>query len=155
MKNLGGDPPFLRAADRLLFGRNEFRGRGAVALVSNDEGQILVHLRDDKAWIAHPNVWALIGGVSEEGEDPLQTVLRELFEEVELVVDAAEPIFQLIDLDGSKNLITVFGIVTNVQLNELNLHEGQALAFYPPYKLLEMPLVPFLRDLLDELSSSQ
>jgi len=143
--------PFLRAIDFELISTNNYKGRGAVALISNEAGEILVHLRDNKSWIAHPNLWAFIGGVVEEGEDEKSGILREVQEEVGLEADGAEPIFRLVDIEGSQNLITVFKISTRAHLSDLSLNEGQDFGFFSVEKLLKMPLVPFAKDLVQWL----
>ena len=86
------EPPFLRAIDQSAFETNQWVGKAGIALVTNELGEILLHLRDDKPEIPHPNQWGLLGGGCEEGEDPTQAVLRELFEEAGLIVDTAVPL---------------------------------------------------------------
>ncbi|OIQ72865.1 hypothetical protein GALL_455030 [mine drainage metagenome] len=155
MNSLDREPSFLRAIDQNAFETHQWNGRAAVALVTNEHGEILLQLRDDIQEIAHPNLWGLLGGGCEDGEDPLQTVLREVFEEAELVAETADPLYRLIDFEGSRNLITVFGIATTEQLTDLRLHEGQDLRFFSLGQTWEIPLVPLVRHLLNEFSESQ
>ena len=55
-----------------------------VALIIGD--QLLVTLRDDFAHIPFPNVWDFPGGGRDPGETPLQTLHREVMEEVGLII---------------------------------------------------------------------
>lgn len=62
---------------------NDFHG-SKVALFIGDK--LLVTLRDDFAHIPFPNVWDLPGGGREGSETPLQTLNREVMEEVGLTI---------------------------------------------------------------------
>lgn len=46
------------------------------------EGKILLQLRDDIPTIIYPGLWAMFGGHMEPGETPLETITRELQEEI-------------------------------------------------------------------------
>lgn len=63
-----------------------------LALMIGD--RILVILRDDFAHITFPNVWDFPGGGREAGETPLQTMHREVMEEVGLVIPDAAIVWQ-------------------------------------------------------------
>lgn len=155
MNSLDREPPFLRAIDQNAFETHQWNGRAAVALVTNEHGEILLQLRDDNQEIAHPNLWGLLGGGCEDGEDPLQAVLREVFEEAELIVVKAELLCRLVDIEGSQNLITVFRMSTTARLPDLRLHEGQDLRFFSLGQTSEIPLVPLARHVLCEFSELQ
>lgn len=143
MKSLELEPPFLRAVDKRTFEMLEWNGQAAVALVTNDLGEILLNLRDDKPEIAHPNLWSFLGGGCEDDEDLLQAVLRELYEE-------AEPLCRVVDIEGSHGLITVFRIATTARLTDLQLHEGQELRYFSLGQTYETPVVPRVRDILNQ-----
>jgi len=51
-------------------------------------------LRDDFVHIPHPNVWDFPGGGREAGETPVQTMHREVMEEVGLVIPDAAIVWQ-------------------------------------------------------------
>ncbi|KJY15864.1 NUDIX domain-containing protein, partial [Streptomyces katrae] len=44
--------------------------RGAVAIITNRRGELLLHLRDDIPAIAWPGHWSLLGGGCDPGEAP-------------------------------------------------------------------------------------
>lgn len=152
MKSPDCEPPFLRAIDKKAFETDQWNGRAAVALVTNELGEILLNLRDDKSEIAHPNLWSLLGGGCEEDEDLLQAVLRELYEEAELIVEEAEPLCRVVDIEGSQGLITVFRIATTARLVDLQLHEGQELRFFSLRQTYEIPVVPWVREILNQFA---
>ncbi|MFF2807309.1 ATP-binding cassette domain-containing protein [Streptomyces sp. NPDC058000] len=64
---------------------------GTAALLVNDRGQYLLHLRDAHKEICDPGTWSLPGGAPEPGETAYQAVTRELCEEAELTVPDLVP----------------------------------------------------------------
>jgi 8-oxo-dGTP diphosphatase len=150
MKSPNREPPFLRAIDQRAFEANQWNGKAGIALVINDLGEILLHLRDDKPEIPHPNQWGFLGGGCEEGEHPTQAVLRELFEEAELIVNTAEPLCRIIDIEGSRGFATVFRVVTEVPLADMRLHEGQEIRFFSQEQIRTLPLDPLIREILNQ-----
>ena len=152
MKSSDHEPPFLRAIDQRAFETNQWVGRAGIALVTNELGEILLHLRDDKPEIPHPNQWGFLGGGCEDGEDPAQAVLRELFEEAELIVETAEPLCRIVDIEGSRGLATVFRVVTEVRLADMRLHEGQEIRFFSQEQILALALDPLIREILNQFT---
>lgn len=64
----------------------------ASALIHNDAGQYLLHLRDDVPGIWEPGAWSLLGGGREAQDRSLEeTVRRELREEAGLDLPDLEP----------------------------------------------------------------
>lgn len=152
MRSTDHEPPFLRAIDQRAFETNQWVGRAGIALVTNELGEILLHLRDDKPEIPHPNQWGFLGGGCEDGEDPAQAVLRELFEEAELIVETAEPLCRIVDIEGSRGLATVFRVVTEVRLADMRLHEGQEIRFFSQEQILALALDPLIREILNQFT---
>jgi D-serine deaminase-like pyridoxal phosphate-dependent protein/8-oxo-dGTP pyrophosphatase MutT (NUDIX family) len=62
----------------------------ACILVTDSHDNIVLHLRDDKLSITHPNTWALFGGRVEADETPLQAAAREINEELSLSVATSQ-----------------------------------------------------------------
>ena len=69
----------------------------ALALITNDVGQVLLQLRKDKKFPEADNKWEFPGGGVEFREAPEQTVVRECLEEIGCEVK----IVRLIPLIGS------------------------------------------------------
>ncbi len=55
---------------------------GAGVIIPNDVDMILLILRDNIPHIPYPNKWDITGRQVEKDEEPLQTVLREIREEI-------------------------------------------------------------------------
>lgn len=138
--------PYLDRRDELAAGGA--RGQGAVALVVSPEG-IVLHLRDDRAWIPHPGYWSLFGGAVEDGEDPDQTIVRELREELHLTVSGRRPLWRVVDAEGDGRLLTVFEVTTSVRTTDMVLTEGQGLRAFNRDEALRQRLAPFCRRVLE------
>jgi 8-oxo-dGTP diphosphatase len=54
----------------------------AAIILENDNGELLLYLRDEKPGIPFPHHWDLIGGHVEEGETTEQALFREVKEEL-------------------------------------------------------------------------
>ena len=61
-------------------------GNAAAAIIFLDDGRYLLQLRDNRKGIFFPSHWGLFGGSVEEGEQPADTLRRELEEELGLIV---------------------------------------------------------------------
>jgi len=55
----------------------------AAIILENDQGELLLYLRDNKPGIPFPLHWDLIGGHVEEGETPEEALVREVKEELD------------------------------------------------------------------------
>jgi len=53
------------------------------ALLIDDQGKLVIQLRDDKPGLVFPAHWATLGGGIESGETPDEAMRRELEEEIE------------------------------------------------------------------------
>ncbi len=91
----------------------------------NLPNQFLLQLRDDIPQISHPGRWALFGGHQEAGETPLETVQRELEEEISY----SPPQFTYFGsyLTHSQVIRHVFSAPLLADPKELQLTEGQDL----------------------------
>ncbi|MET8699835.1 NUDIX domain-containing protein [Kitasatospora sp. NPDC004723] len=120
--------------------------RGAVAIITNHRGELLLHLRDDIDGIAWPGHWSLLGGGCDPGEDPLLAIDRELEEEAGLSVDNLHRLFETRDEHGSGQIITFFSAYWDGDETALPLTEGVKLQFFAPEHLPVLTIPPFIRD---------
>lgn len=56
---------------------------------------VLTLLRDNRADLQYSNQWDLPGGGREDDETPIETVARELFEELHIVLDSTKIIYEV------------------------------------------------------------
>jgi 8-oxo-dGTP pyrophosphatase MutT (NUDIX family) len=113
------------------------------ALLIDPDGRYIVQRRDDSPKIFFPGHWGCFGGAVEAGEPPLDAMRRELREELELTVDAAElEYFTRMDFDfgplGGKKVFRIFYEVrvTAAAVSKLRLHEGKAMRHFEAKELL-------------------
>ncbi|PRH80292.1 NUDIX hydrolase [Streptomyces solincola] len=123
--------------------------RGAVAIITNRRGELLLHLRDDLPAIAWPAHWSLLGGGCDPGEDPAAAIVRELDEEAGLTVRNLTDLFEIRDEHGSGQLITFFAADWDGDETSLPLSEGVKLQFFAPEHLDILTIPPFIRDGID------
>jgi 8-oxo-dGTP diphosphatase len=69
--------------------------RGAIAIIADRRGRLLLHLRDDIDGVAWPGCWSVLSGGCDPGEDPAEAIVRELAEEAGLVANDLTPLFEL------------------------------------------------------------
>jgi len=107
-------------------------GSDAVAaLIVLDDGSYVLQLRDDKPDIWYPNHWGCFGGAVDAGEEPVEALRRELYEELELEFDEAEYFtrfdFDLTKLGAGRYHRTFYVVrVSAAQRAGFVLHEGKA-----------------------------
>ncbi|MFJ3189506.1 NUDIX domain-containing protein [Streptomyces halstedii] len=120
--------------------------RGAVAIITNRHGELLLHLRDDLPAIAWPSHWSLLGGGCDPGEAPATAIVRELQEEAGLTADSLTELFETRDEHGSGQIITFFAASWDGDETRLPLSEGVRLRFFAPEHLDILTIPPFIRN---------
>ncbi|QDQ09476.1 NUDIX domain-containing protein [Streptomyces spectabilis] len=121
--------------------------RGAVAVIANRRGELLLHLRDNlPGKITWPDHWSVLGGGCDPGEDPATAIVRELDEEAGLAADDLTELFEIRDEHGSGQLITFFAASWDGDETQLPLAEGVKLQFFAPEHLDVLTIPPFIRD---------
>ncbi|MFE0044207.1 NUDIX domain-containing protein [Streptomyces albireticuli] len=120
--------------------------RGAVAIITNRRGDVLMHLRDDLPAIAWPAHWSLLGGGTDSGETQTEAIVRELDEEAGLTARDLAELFEVRDEAGSGRLITFFAATWDGDEKSLPLTEGVKLQFFAPEHLPALTIPPFIRD---------
>lgn len=111
---------------------------GAGIIFLNRNNKVLLLLRDDKADIPFPNMWDIPGGKVEENEDPEFTVRREMQEELGISDLGEIDLFKIITTEKITDFI--FWKRIDLNLEEIDLKEGQALGYFDLKKIKETEL---------------
>ncbi|MGA5561324.1 NUDIX hydrolase [Streptomyces platensis] len=123
----------------------------ASALIYNESGAYLLHLRDDIPGIWEPGSWSLLGGGSEPGDRSLEeTLRRELREEAGLDIPDLVPfaVEQARSGDGTLVPIQIFAGQWSGDPADLELTEGVMLHWFRPEVMPRLRMAPSTRDLL-------
>jgi 8-oxo-dGTP pyrophosphatase MutT (NUDIX family) len=107
-------------------------------------GAILIHrrkfllqLRDDKPFIANPNMWGLVGGGIEESESPEEAMRRECEEEIGIIPK------NLTYIGHTKNnKFRFYAYLDDAEVERLFLGEGQEIRFFAPEETVMLSLTP-------------
>jgi 8-oxo-dGTP pyrophosphatase MutT (NUDIX family) len=118
--------------------------RAAMLLIVTDGG-LLMHHRDDKPGIAHPGCWAGFGGAVEDGETVEEALLREVREETGLVIKDPVHLTDAVDHEGDGRLVSLFYVVGDFRLEDINLQEGAGVGIQRIADLAGLKATPFVR----------
>lgn len=93
--------------------------RAVKSLIVDGQGRYLLQLRDNVPTITFPAYWSLFGGELEGLETPINGIKRELYEEL-----GYRPSF-------IEEFLSIFSsFIDSYEIEELELMEGQSLAFF-------------------------
>ncbi|MFI2288091.1 NUDIX domain-containing protein [Streptomyces niveus] len=151
--------PSLREKLLTLTPAVEPEAANASALIHNDRGEYLLHLRDyfpGEIW--EPGMWSLLGGGREPQDVTLEhTVRRELAEEAGLRISDLVPfgVEEATDDSGTTLPIAIYAGTWNGDPRELHLTEGVMVAWFAPDDLHRLRIVPSTRDLVRRHAASR
>lgn len=102
-------------------------------ILISTENEFILQLRDDKPGIASPGKVANFGGNIEPGEIPIDTIVREIEEELSIKLNKSdfESLGYIIKKDestGGENTAHLF-LAKNINKKDLVLNEGQAIIY--------------------------
>ena len=125
------------------------------ALLVDTNGKLIAQQRDDKPEITNPGMVSLFGGTSHEGESPIETLRRELQEELELEVSSNNLLLQTVKHENGTNVACSIYIVTGVDAEKLELHEGAGFAMGTPEELLSRPVTAVTQQAIETFVAAQ
>ncbi len=103
---------------------------GVVVLLADSRKRIAMQLRDNKPGLPAANQWGLFGGLSEPGEAPKTTALREISEELNVELVPEKLTFYHKHYISEQNLTTwIFLYPVANELDHAVLREGQTWDF--------------------------
>lgn len=114
----------------------------AGVILVNDEGLILLQLRDEHAPVA-PNKWSLVGGHMEPGEEPEAAARRELEEETALSAGDLTLAFHQTTTGADGSSLTewwVYAGRTSAVASDIVVGEGADITFVDPHEALSLDL---------------
>lgn len=114
----------------------------AGALLELPDGRIALHHRDNKPNIAAPDKWAFFGGMGEDGEDPIDTVIRELNEELDVTLTRDRLTHIHSEMHRPNHTRYIFHYPITNELEHAVLHEGQEWGTYTPEEIYQLNIVP-------------
>jgi 8-oxo-dGTP diphosphatase len=101
--------------------------KGSSIIFIDDEGQILLFLRDNKPDLPYPNMWDVPGGHVEADESPEKCIIREMKEEMDLVLNKFD-LFSKIEFED--RIEYTFWARADLDIDEIELTEGQKLEWF-------------------------
>lgn len=113
-----------------------------VRIIPIYKGKALFHLRDNNQIITHPNKWSFISGGIEKDESFEEAMRRECEEEIGVIPN------DLRYLGHSDVSACFYAYMSDAEVNNLVLGEGQEIRFFDPDEMTELDMTPKLQELV-------
>lgn len=109
-------------------------------ILTNDRGEVLLQLRDDRPDLLFPGHWTLPGGYVRVNETPDAAIRRELREEMEL--DLPLTYWKVYEAPRAGSTVRQHLFLGQLKMapDSLPLHEGQALRFASADEVAQLPM---------------
>lgn len=130
----------------------------AVVLPFTQDGRVLL-IRKDLGYIWNPGMWGFFGGRIESNERPdgLETLVRELGEEIGLVLPniqffREQPYFDVSPINGKRREGKLQAYISDFDgdLSKIRLKEGAGMSLWSPSEIWNLNVVPHNKDLIIE-----
>lgn len=122
---------------------------GSGIIILNDKDEVLLIHRDDIPNILYPNMWDIPGGQIENNETPIETIKREIKEE--LGIDNLDEINFYKSYKHPLGFVdNVFWIRLNLDLSLIKLTEGQGIKYFSINEIGKMKLAFNYEKILEE-----
>lgn len=128
----------------------------AQVLLFDRGARLLIYLRDDKPEIPFPNHWDLFGGHVEANETPEQALVREVREELGIILKEWHffRCFYCASGDAYPNLKHIYWAVISEEADDLTLYEGQKLRSVAPAERKTVRFANILGGIVDEFAAA-
>jgi len=122
----------------------------AAIILENDNGELLLYLRDNNPAIPFPDHWDLIGGHVEEGETPEEALVREVKEELDLDLKdySFYKKYECLTGDAYENIKFIYTGRINIPLEEITLLEGVRPQYFNRSEIPEVKFANILKSIL-------
>jgi len=115
-------------------GKNS-KPKGASIIFINKQREVLLALRHDISSVLYPGKWDILGGNVKDEETPLQCILREMKEEIE--IDIGKPqLFNVYDMED--RIEYTYWQERNLNIEETTFNEGQKLKWFSHDEILNL-----------------
>ncbi len=122
------------------------------AFITHNNKVLLFH-RDNKPTIKDPDCWDIIGGHSDEGETPDQTLIREIQEELSITPKVFNQILSEPDVWNVGTYLYHIQL-SDEEISQIKLgNEGQEVKFFQPEELTNLKLTQNLTKYLKNYPS--
>jgi 8-oxo-dGTP diphosphatase len=111
------------------------------AILQNSQGRVLLQQRTSGPDVPFAGQWTLPGGKVEEEETPGEAIKRELLEEIE--AETPLDLWKTYERPGPSSITIVQHVYVgqlDTPASSLAMNEGQALAYFAPDKIGELPI---------------
>ena len=124
----------------------------AAIILENEEGELLLYLRDNKPGIPFPQHWDLIGGHVEEGETPEEALRREVKEELNYDLKDYKFFKTYVCLEGDAypNTKYIYYGKFNLPLEEITLYEGERAQYFKKEEIASVKFANMLKEIVLE-----
>ena len=114
----------------------------AHVIFENEDGELLLCLRDNEPSIPFPHHWNLIGGHIEEGESVEDGLIREVKEELNLNLMGHKFWRSYVCLEGDvhPNIKYMYTAKINLPIEEITLMEGEKVQYFTKEEVLNLKL---------------
>ena len=134
--------------------------RIALVILENQEQEFAMQLRSQIPSIAHPGRWGCFGGHIEENEIPAKAALREIEEELSVILNPEKLTFHSTFKMGKEMEYSIFHYLVKNELDHAVLMEGEDFSYFNAIEIEQgekkgKKTVDFHRDLLMNLIDSK
>jgi len=129
----------------------------AAVILENDQGELLLYLRDNKPGIPFPQHWDLIGGHVEDGETPEEALVREVKEELNYDIKDYRFFkrYECLEGDAYPNTKYIYYAKFNIPLEEITLYEGERVQYFKKDEIPEVKFANMLKEIVTEYISNK
>lgn len=118
---------------------------GSSLIIENSLGKYLLQQKTE-TYPVYPYFWSLIGGGIEGDETPLETVIRETNEELNLALENPKKIGHL-EIDNTHQYI--FYLKINLEESKIKIGEGRYVKHFSKEEIKKLNILPHTRAMLD------
>ena len=124
----------------------------AAIILENDEGEILLYLRDNKPGIPFPIHWDLIGGHVEDCESPEEALIREVKEELDYDLKDYKFFkeYHCLEGDAYPNTKYIYSGRFNIPVEEITLLEGEKAMYFKKEEIQDVRFANIIQDIVME-----